>query len=113
MVMQRQITNYLSAGEPLYSVEDITSVGGRADMQIRAMGKLEDERRRYWLLKFFKLRMEKAQDDEEASLFRAVVLENQPRRSAMLELADYPFRVRARLPDAILPGNGNAAPPQR
>ena len=73
-------------------------------MQIRAMGKLEDERRRYWLLKFFKLRMEKAQDDEEASLFRAVVLENQPRRSAMLELTDYPFRVRARLPDAILPG---------
>ena len=104
MVMQRQITHYLSAGEPLYSVEDITSVAGRADMQIRAMGKLEDERRRYWLLKFFKLRMEKAQDDEEASLFRAVVLENQPRRSAMLELADYPFRVRARLPEAILPG---------
>ena len=104
MVMQRQITHYLSAREPLYSVEDITSVAGRADMQIRAMGKLEDERRRYWLLKFFKLRMEKALDDEEASLFKAVVLENQPRRSAMLELADYPFRVRARLPDAILPG---------
>ena len=73
-------------------------------MQIRAMGKLEDERRRYWLLKFLKLRTEKAPDDEEASLFRAVVLENQPRRSAMLELADYPFRVRARLPEAILPG---------
>ena len=104
MVMQRQITHYLSACEPLYSVEDITSVAGRADMQIRAMGKLEDERRRYWLLKFFKLRMEKAPDDEEASLFKAVVLENQPRRSAMLELADYPFRVRARLPEAILPG---------
>ena len=104
MVMQRQITHYLRSGEPQYSVEDITSVAGRADMQIRAMGKLEDERRRYWLLKFFKLRMEKAQDDEEASLFRAVVLENQPRRSAMLELADYPFRVRARLPEAILPG---------
>ena len=37
-------------------------------------------------------------------LFKAVVLDNQPRRSAMLELTDYPFRVRARLPDAILPG---------
>ena len=104
MVMQRQITHYLRTGEPLYSVEDITSVAGRADMQLRAMGKLEDERRRYWLLKFFKLRMERAPDDEEASSFKAVVLENQPRRSAMLELSDYPFRVRARLPDAILPG---------
>ena len=103
MVMQRQITHYLGAGEPLYSVEDITSVAGRADVQLRAMGKLEDERRRYWLLKFFKLRMDTTPDDE-ACLFDAVVLENQPRRSAMLELNDYPFRVRARLPDAILPG---------
>ena len=109
MVMQRQITHYLSAGEPLYGEDDITSVAGRADVQLRAMGKLEDERRRYWLLKYFKLRMATAPDDdspddEDAVLFKAVVLDNQPRRSAMLELTDYPFRVRARLPDAILPG---------
>ena len=111
MVMQRQITHYLSAGEPLYGVDDITSVAGRADVQLRAMGKLEDERRRYWLLKFFKLRMEKAAEcgstdapPTDNALFKAVVLDNQPRRSAMLELADYPFRVRARLPDAVKPG---------
>ena len=104
MVMQRQITHYLNTGEPLYGEDDITSVAGRADVQLRAMGKLEEERRRYWLLKHFKLRMEQAPDDESAALFKAIVLDNQPRRSAMLELADYPFRVRARLPDAILPG---------
>ena len=104
MVMQRQITHYLGTGKPLYSVEEITSVAGRADVQLRAMGKLEDERRRYWLLKHFKLRMENAPEDEESSSFKAIALENQPRRSAMLELIDYPFRVRARLPDAILPG---------
>ena len=111
MVMQRQITHYLSAGEPLYGEDDITSVAGRADVQLRAMGKLEDERRRYWLLKFFKLRMDKTPECDSTSsprtdnvLFKAVVLDNQPRRSAMLELTDYPFRVRARLPDAILPG---------
>ena len=107
MVMQRQITHYLRTGEPLYSVEDITSIAGRADVQLRATGKLEDERRRYWLLKFFKLRMEKTSDDDtdSATLFKAIVLENRARRSALLELADYPFRVRARLPDAILPGD--------
>ena len=105
MVMQRQITHYLSTGELLYSVEEITGVAGRADMQLRAMGKLEDERRRYWLLKFFKLRMEETPEDEDAASFKAVVLENHPRRSAMLELADYPFRARARLPDAIPPGD--------
>lgn len=104
MVMQRQIAHYIRHGEPLYSVSEITSVAGRADVQLRAMGKIEDERRRYWLLKFFKLRMERTPDDEEVTMFKAVVLENQPRRSAMLELADYPFRVRARLPDNILPG---------
>ena len=104
MVMQRQITHYLSAGEPLYGVEHITNVGARADVQLRAMSKLEDQRRRYWLLKHFKLRMEKVPGDEEATHFKAIVLENQPRRSAVLELADYPFRARARLPDAILPG---------
>ena len=111
MVMQRQITHYLSTGEPLYGEEDITSVAGRADVQLRAMSKLEDERRRYWLLKYFRLRMEKTPEcgstgspRTDNALFKAVVLENQPRRSAMLELADYPFRIRARLPDAILPG---------
>ena len=97
MVMQRQITHYLGTGEPLYSVEDITSVAGRADVQLRAMGKLEDERRRYWLLKFFKLSMERSADCSSTGsprtynvLFDAVVLENQPRRSAMLELARLP-----------------------
>lgn len=68
------------------------------------MGKLEDERRRYWLLKYFQLQMERAPDSDAASTFKATVLDNQPRRSALLELADYPFRVRARLPDNILPG---------
>ena len=104
MVMQRQITHYIRHGEPLYGVDEITSVAGRADVQLRAMGKLEDERRRYWLLKHFKLQMERAPDNDAAATFKATVLDNQPRRSALLELADYPFRVRSRLPDNILPG---------
>ena len=104
MVMQRQIAHYIRHGEPLYGVDEITSVAGRADVQLRAMGKLEDERRRYWLLKHFKLQMERAPDNDAAATFKATVLDNQPRRSALLELADYPFRVRARLPDNILPG---------
>lgn len=37
MVMQRQITHYISTGEPLYGVEDITSVAGRADVQLRPL----------------------------------------------------------------------------
>ncbi len=109
MVMQRQIAHYLTAGEPLYGEEEISSVAARADVQLRAMSKLEDERRRYWLLKFFKLRLEHApkadESAESSSIYNAIVLENQPRRSAMLELADYPFRARVRLPDAVNPGD--------
>lgn len=101
MVMQRQISHFLSAGAPLYSDEEIASVAARADIQLRALGKLEAQRKQYWFLKFLKQSMPQ---DAEGPHMDAVVLENQPRRSALLELADYPFRVRAQLPNAINPG---------
>ena len=103
MVMQRQISHFLSAGEPLYSTDEIASVAARADVQLRALGKLEGQRRTYWFMKYLKLRAANAKDDD-GLLYDAVVLENRPRRSGMLELADYPFRARAQLPGAVLPG---------
>ena len=39
-----------------------------------------------------------------ADMFTAYVLENEPRRLAALDLDEYPFRVRADLPNAIEPG---------
>lgn len=101
MVMQRQISHFLSAGEPLYSDEEIASVAARADVQLRALGKLEAQRKQYWFLKFLK---QSIPQDADAPYMDAIALENQPRRSALLELADYPFRVRAQLPNAINPG---------
>ena len=101
MVMQRQISHFLSAGEPLYSDEEIASVAARADVQLRALGKLEAQRKQYWFLKFLKQSLSK---DADAPHMDAIALENQPRRSALLELVDYPFRVRAQLPNAINPG---------
>lgn len=103
MVMQRQISHFLSAGEPLYSTDEIASVAARAEVQLRALGKLEAQRRTYWFMKHLKLRAANAADDD-GLLYDAVVLENHPRRSALLELADYPFRARAQLPNAAQPG---------
>lgn len=103
MVMQRQISHFLSAGEPLYSTDGIASVAARAEVQLRALGKLEAQRRTYWFMKHLKLRAASAADDD-GLLYDAVVLENHPRRSALLELADYPFRARAQLPNAAQPG---------
>lgn len=103
MVMQRQISHFLSVGEPLYSTDEVASVAARAETQLRGLSKLEAQRRIYWFMKHLKLRAASANDDD-GLIYDAIVLENHPRRSALLELADYPFRVRAQLPNAAQPG---------
>ena len=101
MVTQRQITRFLQSGEPLYSREAIASVAQRAEVQIRELARLEEERRRYWFLKFLDQQLATGLADT----FRVVVLDSQPRRPALLELADYPFRFRAELPQSCVPGD--------
>ena len=76
----------------------------RAEVQLRELGKLEDERKRYWFLKYLNQLREVGEEDGASDLFQAVILENQPGRTAYLELVDYPFRVRAELPEACEPG---------
>jgi exoribonuclease-2 len=102
LVMQRQISQNLNTGQSLYSTDEISSVAQRADMQLRELSRIEEDRRTYWFLKYLKLRV---QDGDMSELFAATVLENQPNRPvAMLDLVDYPFRVRAALPNSVLPG---------
>ena len=101
LVMQRQISHFLAAGEPVYSEDDISSVAKRAEVQMRDLSRIEESRRRYWFLKFLMLTRLGAPD--EADLFTAYVLENEPRRLAALDLDEYPFRVRAELPNTIEP----------
>ena len=102
LVMQRQISRYLVAGEPVYSADDISLVAKRAELQMRDLSRIEESRRRYWFLKYLMLTRLDAPDGTD--LFRAYVLENEHRRLAVLDLDEYPFRVRAELPDAIEPG---------
>ena len=101
LVMQRQISQYLNTGEPLYKTDEVSSVAQRADVQLRELSRIEEDRRRYWFLKYLKLGID---DGSLSELFPATVLENQPNRSAMLDLVDYPFRIRASLPNEVLPG---------
>ena len=102
LVMQRQISHYLAAGEPVYSEDDISSVAKRAEVQMRELTRIEEARRRYWFLKF--LMLTRLHDADGADHFTAYVLENEPRRLAALDLDEYPFRVRAELPNSIEPG---------
>ena len=96
LVMQRQIGRHLRTGEARYSAEEVASVCHRADVQLRELSGIENERRRYWFLKY--LRQQTGASDGEEPLFPAVVLENRPGRPALMELSDYPFRFRSRLP---------------
>ena len=99
LVMQRQIGHYLEHGDPLYSAEEIASVAHRADAQLRELARVEEQRKRYWLMKYLQ-----QQRLEQEPVFEAYVLENPPRRPAMLELAELPFRVRTDLPEGLEPG---------
>lgn len=100
LVMQRQISHYLSSGKALYTEEEMASVAQRAAVQLRELAGIEEQRKRYWFLKY----LEQSLTEGEDGLFEAVVLENEPRRPALLELAEYPFRIRAEVPSPHGPG---------
>ena len=103
MVMQRQISHFIHHGEVLYSLEDIASIAQRADVQLRELARLEEERKQYWFLKYLNQRYLQP-NGEDSAILRAVVLETRPRRAALLELSDYPYRTRAQLQGAWDPG---------
>ena len=106
LVTQRQISRFLTSGAPLYSRDEVASVAQRADEQLREIARLEDARERYWLLKYLKLsRLDAPDSNDQSATFEATVLENKPGRPALLELVEYPFRVRAVLPSKCVPGD--------
>ena len=96
LVMQRQISHHLRTGEACYSADEVASVCHRADFQLRELSGIENERRRYWFLKYLQQQLDAS--GGEGPLLPAVVLENGPGRPALMELSDYPFRFRSRLP---------------
>ncbi len=100
LVMQRQVSHYLATGSPLYSVEEIASVAQRAEVQLRELASIENQRRRYWLLRYLIQQL-----DEGSTDYEAVVLDTDRRGPPILELTDYPFRVRAKLSPSASSGD--------
>ena len=106
LVMQRQISHYLESGKALHSSEAIESVAQRAEVQLRELARLEEQRKRYWFLKYLQQSyLSETGPSSDTALFSATVLENESRRPALLELSRYPFRVRAELPMSCAPGD--------
>jgi len=101
LVVQRQVGVFLASGKPAYAPGEVESVAQRADVQTREMSQIEAGRKRYWFLKYLESsRMPPGGGD----LFEAVVLDTGGRRTALLELLEFPFRARAKLPRAVAAG---------
>ena len=104
LVVQRQISHHLRTGETLYDESSVTSIAHRADMQVRQMSRIENNRRQYFFLKWLRQRSDEAESSTEPEAHQAVVLENPDNRSATVELVEWPFRSRVALPSSIKPG---------
>ena len=104
LVVQRQISHHLLTGETLYDEEAMTSVAHRADVQGRQLSRIENQRRQHFFLKWLDQRRQEIENRGEKAAYDAVTLENPERRTALLELSDWPFRTRAALPSSVSPG---------
>ena len=104
LVIQRQVSHFVETGQQLYSKEAIASVAQRAGVQLREIGRLEEDRKKYWFLKYLERKRKAPQDDDRESLYDAIVLDAPPNRAGVLELVQYPFRVRAAFSSTISPG---------
>ena len=101
LVVQRQVGGFLASGKPVYEPGEVESVAQRAEVQIRELSRIEEGRRRHWFLKYLRgARLSPGGPD----VFEAVVLDNGGRRNALLELLEFPFRVRAELPRSTAAG---------
>lgn len=101
LIMQRQINHFIYTGTSFYARNEIDSLAQRSDFQIREIAKIEESRRRYWFLKYLQQRLYSADSE---TIFLAVVLENEERRPSLMELVEFPFRFRVRIPWSTLPG---------
>ncbi len=98
LVVQRQVVSFLDGGKPIYDTAAVASTSARAAVQLRELAKAEGARTRYWFLKYL-------QQSRMEGLFEATVLENEPRRHALLDLSEYPFRTRSEIPQVVVPGD--------
>lgn len=104
LLVQRQISHHLREADTLYDEETVTSVAHRADMQVRQISRIENNRRSYFFLKWLNDRRRDTETESGDAFHQAVVLENPGRRAALLELSAWPFRTRAALPASVAAG---------
>ena len=101
LYLQRQLIHFIETGQRKYSESEMTSVGGRGDLQVRELARIEAQRTRYWFLKYLRNRY---LETDNSSILKAIALENGGERQDMFELFSYPFRARCTIPESVNPG---------
>ena len=67
LIMQRQLRSFMESGESFYSRDSLQAFIYDAELQIREIGRLEENRKRHWLLRYLSTRI--------GSIFMGIVLE--------------------------------------
>jgi exoribonuclease-2 len=96
LVVQRQLMGSLLEGQPFYTWEALAQLLYRVEGQVRELGRVEEERKRYWLLKYLA--------PLAGQLFQGVVLELRG-HEALTELLQFPLRTDIYLTGAAEPGD--------
>ena len=96
LVMQRQIMRVLVDGEPCYDGETMAQLLFEAEGQLRELGRVEEDRKRHWLLKYL--------EPFAGGLLEGVVLDLRG-REALVELRQFPFRANLYMTQPAVPGD--------
>lgn len=96
LVMQRQLQGFLESGQFVYSGESLQLLMYRADLQIREIGRLEENRKRYWLFKYL--------SNNIGSVFLGIVLEIEDNK-ALFEIERIALRVDCYTREHLNPGD--------
>ena len=99
LLMQRQVSYFLKYGYPLYDAEFLRHQLHSTDGYVRGIARYEEERKRYWLLKYL--------EQQCGNSFQGVVLETK-NKFALVEIHEYFLRARVYTFQNLEPGESIA-----
>ena len=102
LCLQRQAIEYISSSTNTYGPKELSTIEFESEIRVKEIHRVESRRRKYWLLRFLE---QETLNGNLSNRLPATVLENDPLRSALIELTEYPLRGRCLVPQGYKPGN--------
>lgn len=96
LIMQRQLRNFIDSREMFYSRDSLQMFIYDAETQIKTIGRLEENRKRHWLLRYLSTRI--------GTLFSGTILENRNKR-ALVEIDRIALRADCFITEPMNPGD--------